>query len=282
MSKITITNIQRLCVNDGPGVRTVVFLKGCSLQCPWCCNPETIHVSNHPVFDKGLCSYPQKKQFCVSCERFGGGQKLTDCPIHAFEATEKQFTSDELLQILLKDEVTYQSGGGVTFSGGEPLLQIKALLPVLQELKSRGVHIAFETSLYVPSENFDLALQVGDYWLVDLKFQFGYAVNSEFAIPKDAFERNLQNLQQHVPSNHVRYRLVLMHEAMKNVGTIAERLSENKIGDIELLECHSLAENKYKQLGLPFKKFVPPTDEDVAFMDNLLNNIHISHQYIRL
>ncbi len=282
MNKIAVTNIQRLCVNDGPGVRTVVFLKGCSLQCPWCCNPETIHVNHHPVFDKGLCSYPEKKHYCGNCERFGGKQKLTDCPIHAFDATETQYTVDELLQILLKDEVTYQSGGGVTFSGGEPLLQIKALLPVLHELKSRGVHVAFETSLYVPSENFDLALPLVDYWLVDLKFQFGYAENSEFAVPKDAFERNLQNLQKDVAADHIRYRLVLMHEAMKNVGTIAEKLGENKIGEIELLECHSLAENKYKQLGLPFKKFSTPTNEDVIIMDKLLNTKNIRHQYIRL
>lgn len=282
MNKITTTNIQRLCVNDGPGVRTVVFLKGCTLQCPWCCNPETIHVNNLLVFDKGLCSYPEKKSYCSNCERFGGEQTLTDCPIHAYEATETQYTSDELLQILLKDEVTYQNGGGVTFSGGEPLLQIHVLLPVLQELKSRGVHIAFETTLYVPTEYFEQALPLVAYWLVDLKFQYGYVVNKEITIPKEAFEQNLQNLQKNVASEHIRYRLVLMHEAIRNAETIAQKLSEHNIEEVELLECHSLAENKYKQLGLSFKKFLPPTDKDVAFMDNLLNNIHIRNQYIRL
>lgn len=282
MNRIAVSNIQRLCVNDGPGVRTVVFLKGCTLQCPWCCNPETIHVNKHRLFDKGLCSYPEMKSYCTNCERFGGEQRLTDCLVHAFEATKTRYTSDELLQILLKDEVTYHNGGGVTFSGGEPLLQTHALLPVLQELKSRGVHIAFETTLYVPTEYFELALSLVDYWLVDLKFQFGYAINNEFTISKDAFERNLLNLQNNVATNHIRYRLVLMREAMKNAEIIAQKLSEHKIGEVELLECHALAENKYRQLGLTFKKFSPPTDEDVAFMDKLLNNIHISHQYIRL
>ena len=282
MNRIAVSNIQRLCVNDGPGVRTVVFLRGCTLQCPWCCNPETIHVNKHLVFDKGLCSYPEKRHYCSNCERFGGEQTLTACPIHAYEATETQYTSDELLQILLKDEVTYQNGGGVTFSGGEPLLQIKALMPVLQELKSRGVHIAFETTLYVPIENFDLALPWANYWLVDLKFQFGYAINYEFIVQKDAFEQNLQNLQKNVASEHIRYRLVLMHEAIRNAETIVQKLSEHNIEKVELLECHSLAENKYRQLNLPFKKFSSPTDDDIAFMENLLNNSHISHQYIRL
>ena len=256
--------------------------QGCTLQCPWCCNPETIHVNKHQVFDKGLCSYPEKRHYCNNCERFGGGRRITDCPIHAFEAIGTQYTSDELLQILLKDEVTYQNGGGVTFSGGEPLLQIHALLPVLQKLRSRDVHIAIETSLYVPTENFEQALPLVDYWLLDLKFQFGYAVNNEFIVPNDAFDQNLQNLQKKVTSDHVCYRLVLMHEALKNAETIAKKLSEHNVEGVELLECHSLAENKYKQLGLPFKKFLPPTDEDVALMDNLLNNIHIRNQYIRL
>lgn len=282
MNRIAVSNIQRLCVNDGPGVRTVVFLKGCTLQCPWCCNPETIHVNKFLIFDKGLCSYPEKKSYCTNCERFGSEQRLTDCPVHAFEATETQYTSDELLQILVKDEVTYQNGGGVTFSGGEPLLQIHALLPVLQELKSRGVHIAFETTLYVPTENFEQALPLVDYWLVDLKFQFGCAVNNEFVVSKDAFERNLLNLQHNIATNHIRYRLVLMHEAMKNAESIAHKLSEHKIGEIELLECHSLAENKYKQLGLPFKKFLPPTNEDMIIMDKLLNKLQINYQYMRL
>lgn len=282
MNRITVSNIQRLCVNDGPGVRTVVFLKGCTLQCPWCCNPETIHVNKFLVFDKGLCSYPEKKSYCCNCERFGGKLKMTDCPIHAFEATETQYTSDELLQILLKDEVTYQNGGGVTFSGGEPLLQIHALLSVLQELKSRCVHIAFETTLYVPSEYFEEALPLVDYWLVDLKFQFGYAVNNDFVVSKDAFERNLQNLQQNVATGRIRYRLVLMHEAIKNAETLVQKLNEHKIGEIELLECHSLAENKYRQLGLPFIKFSSPTNDDVMIMYKLLNNKHINHQCIRL
>lgn len=282
MSKLVVSNIQRLCVSDGPGVRTTVFLKGCTLQCPWCCNPETIHVNKQYVFDKGLCSYPEKKRYCSNCEQFGGEQTLTDCPVHAFESTETQYTSDELLQILLKDEVTYQNDGGVTFSGGEPLLQIKALMPVLQELKSRGVHIAFETTLYVPIENFDLALPWANYWLVDLKFQFGYAVNNEFAVPNDAFERNLQNLQQKVALDNICYRLVFMHEAMKNAETIVQKLSKHSIEKVELLECHSLAENKYRQLGMELRKFSAPTKEDMRILENLLKDNNLNYSYTRL
>ena len=111
MSNLVVTNIQRLCVHDGPGVRTVVFLKGCTLQCPWCCNPEAIRVSDGAVFDKGKCSYPEKKLYCADCERFGGNRNTLECPIHAYSAISEEYTTDELVQILLKDEQTFRNNG---------------------------------------------------------------------------------------------------------------------------------------------------------------------------
>lgn len=277
MDKIAITNIQRLCVNDGPGVRTVVFLRGCSLQCPWCCNPETIHITNIEIFDKGICDYPTQKIYCEQCVKFCGTRPITECPIHAYEQTYKDYSSEELIEILdegIKD--------GVTFSGGEPLLQIKAILPVLEYFKKHGISIAMETSLYVPRENFKQALPYVDHWLVDLKLQYWYIPNKEFYIPSDEVFQNIQVLQHMVPPEHITFRMVLMREAMVNTDDIVKKLVENKIKKIELLEYHSLAENKYRQLNKIFRPYHSPSDEDVRIISSLLDKYNISNTYLRI
>ena len=277
MDKIAVTNIQRLCVNDGPGVRTVVFLRGCSLQCPWCCNPETIHVSNTEIFDKGTCDYPTKKIYCEQCTKFGGNRLITECPTHAHESIYKEYTPEELISYL-----TMGIYDGVTFSGGEPLLQISALLPLIANLKQNGISVAFETSLFVPCEYFERALPYVDHWLVDLKFQYGYIPNREFKVPLDNVFINIRQLQHEVPQKDITYRMVLMHEAMVNVDAIMKRLIDNKIAEIELLECHSLAENKYSQLHMPFKRFNPPTKDDIEQISSLLNMYNIQNTYSRI
>ena len=277
MDKIEITNIQRLCVNDGPGVRTVVFLRGCSLHCPWCCNPETIHIADTEIFDKGSCDYPTQKIYCGNCKKFEGNRSITECPVHAYVQTYKEYSSDELIETLdngIKD--------GVTFSGGEPLLQIKAILPVLEHLKMQSISIAMETSLYVSGANLEQALPYVDYWLVDLKFQYGYIPNKEFHIPSNEVYQNIQKLQQVVSLDKITFRMVLMHEVMDKAEEIVSRLIANKISKLELLEYHSLAENKYRQLNKTFRAFMSPTKEELMVLSSLLNNKGIQNTYLRI
>lgn len=281
MSDIRVFNIQRLCVNDGPGVRTVVFLQGCTLQCPWCCNPEGIHLHEESPFNKGVCYYPDKKQLCQDCEKFGGARSILHCPINAYEPRYVDYTCEELVQVLLKDENLLKDGG-ITLSGGEPLLHIDALIPVLKALKGRGIHIACETTLYVPTEYFTTALQYIDYWIVDLKLQFGYIANNEFEISQNAVYENLELLQASVSSEAITFRMVVMQEAAENFVQMANRLKELNIKEIELLECHSLAENKYHQLSKIFKKFHTPTTEEIDMLTALLHKMNINCQYIKL
>lgn len=273
MNKISVTNIQHLCVHDGPGVRTVVFLRGCTLQCPWCCNPETIHIGDNLRFDKGICTYPQENRICRNCEKFGGKRSIMDCPIRAYESPYHDYSIEELADILLRDKPLYERGGGVTFSGGEPLLNVKDLIPLLDKLKKLNIHIAFETTLYVPQENLESALRYADYWLVDLKFQFGYIRNNEFEVPKDVIAQNMRKIKECVDKQSIVYRMVYMHEAEQNISKIVEQLLTYDIRELEVLECHSLAENKYRQLGLNFRKFNAPTGVDLKeLIDKLSNN----------
>ena len=278
ISKISVTNIQHLCVHDGPGVRTVVFLRGCTLQCPWCCNPEAIHVGEDIRFDKGTCTYPQENRICRDCEKFDGKRSMKDCPIGAYEPSYRDYSIEELSDILLRDKSLYDAGGGVTFSGGEPLLYIQNIVPVLKKLKEQNIHIAFETTLYVPTEKFEVALQYADYWLVDLKFQFGYIRNREFDVPDGVVIQNLKRLQESVEKQNITYRMVYMHEAAKKISQIVNLLLANTISELEILECHSLAENKYRQLGQSFHKFTAPTEDDLSNLEKYLtdNNIKIN------
>ena len=138
---VRITNIQHFSLDDGPGIRTTVFLKGCNLTCPWCCNPENI--------SSEIESYSHNNQK----ESFG-----------------YDITLEELEKEILKDEVFYsENDGGVTFSGGEPLLQIKELEPLLKSLRSKNINICFETALSVPSELLEMAIEYIDEIFIDVK-----------------------------------------------------------------------------------------------------------------
>ena len=156
-----IFNIHHFALDDGPGIRTTVFLKGCPLSCIWCHNPESMSCNAEIAF------YPDK---CIQCGDCGsvceqGAIKLHDdrrikrdqcsvcgkcadiCPAAALEVTGNHYPVDELIEILLKDRIFYEtSKGGVTFSGGEPALHAGYLQPVMKELKKNNIHIAIQTS----------------------------------------------------------------------------------------------------------------------------------------
>ena len=130
-----ITNIQRFSLHDGPGIRTTVFLKGCSIRCPWCSNPENM---NHQIE-----IYVKDGK-----EGFYG----------------KEYSVDEVLKEVLKDKIFYEDNGGVTFSGGEALLYAKELLPLMQQIKQNNISIAVESSFFVPSSYLEMVIPFVEYF----------------------------------------------------------------------------------------------------------------------
>ena len=184
MSKGRIFNIQRFCWQDGPGIRTVVFFKGCPLNCIWCHNPESKTPVPELLFDSEKCI---NCGGCVSvcpnkCHKIENGKHMlsrTDCikcfgcaavcPSKALERCGNEISVGEILQTVLKDEEFYrQSGGGVTLSGGEPLMQYEFASELLSELKGKGISTAIETCGYtdIPVDRIN---RYCDSWLFDIK-----------------------------------------------------------------------------------------------------------------
>lgn len=277
-NKIRVAAIQRLCVHDGPGVRTTVFLKGCYLQCPWCCNPETIRYGEDALYNKGVCKKDRDSIICRNCVLTGGTRIKEECPINAYEKTYTDYGIDELFTLLMRDESLYEKGGGITFSGGEPLYQSTPLLPLLQKLKTEGVHIAMETSLYIPYENICLVQPYTDYWLIDLKYQYGYIANEDASPINIDIEKNLAYIQSRVTPDSICYRMVVMREIVGKMPSIAQKLKSHHVNDIELLAYHYLGKNKYKELGKPYHLFDTLTKDELEKCVTLLNHYGVDAQ----
>jgi pyruvate formate lyase activating enzyme len=156
-----ITDIQRFSIHDGPGIRTLVFFKGCPLHCPWCSNPET-QLRNPEIafFERrciacgrcvAVCRRPALKSIgAIDRERCDlCGECLAGCPSRAIQQIGETMSMDRLYNEVMKDEAFYRnSGGGVTFSGGEPLVQPEFLLSILERLQKANIHLAVETAGY--------------------------------------------------------------------------------------------------------------------------------------
>lgn len=281
-NKIRVTAIQRLCVHDGPGVRTTVFLKGCYLQCPWCCNPETIRYREDALYNKGVCKKDRDSIICRNCVLIGGIRSKEECPINAYEKTYTDYGIDELFTLLMRDKSLYEKGGGITFSGGEPLYQDVPLLPLLQRLKAEGIHIAMETSLYVPYQNICLVQPYTDYWLIDLKFQYGYIANEDAASVDIDIEKNLEYIQSLVDADSICYRMVVMGEIINKFEDIVLQLKDHYIDKIELLGYHALGKNKYEELGKRFHPFTVLSKTNMEKLESEMIENNITATYLSI
>ena len=185
MGKGTILNIQKFCIHDGPGIRTVVFLKGCPLTCRWCANPASQNPAVEPGFFRNRCqACGQCAQGCPlgaiafdgqipwidrsMCDGCGACAEI--CPAGAIEMIGKVMTVEEVVAEVQKDSVFYRnSDGGMTFSGGEPFLQPEFALEVLRQCKMLGIHTAVETAGCLPWAGMETVLPYVDLFLYDLK-----------------------------------------------------------------------------------------------------------------
>ena len=185
MQELLITNIQRMSFHDGPGMRTTVFLKGCNLRCAWCHNPETQNPQPELIFRAqrcvrcGTCVHScasgartmgpegpvRDTARCVGC-----GRCAQACLTGAIDVAGRRISCQELTELVLRDEKIFRTtAGGVTCSGGEPLLQADAVAELLGGMHARGLHTCVDTAGNVPWEAFEQVLPVTDLFLYDVK-----------------------------------------------------------------------------------------------------------------
>lgn len=227
-----ITNIQRFSLHDGPGIRTTVFLKGCSLRCPWCSNPENIN--NKP-------------------------QKYVKNGIEGIYG--KEYNCDELYNELIKDKVFFGENtksnslddmpGGVTFSGGECLLQIEKLEPLLKRLNLENINIAVETSLFVSTSKLDIAIEYVDLFYVDIKILEEKECKNILNGDLSMYMSNLTTLLQSGKPVVLRIPVIGGYtDGIDNRQRINELVKSIKgnIQKIEIIKEHNLGLSKYQSL----------------------------------
>jgi pyruvate formate lyase activating enzyme len=287
-----VFNIQRFSLHDGPGIRTTVFLKGCSMSCFWCHNPE----GQHP--EQELRYVPER---CIAC-----GQCVLSCPNHAHEMLDgkhlflrdrcdlsgacvetcysralqmegRVMTVSQVMEEILSDKPFYESsGGGVTLSGGEPALNKDFARDILEQCKNHRLHTAIETCGEVPWSSLEALLPFTDLIMMDIKHVD--AVKHELATGQSN-ERILSNARRLASSGKkIIFRTPVVpsvNDTEEEIGQIAGFIREliglrrsahqNENGEIsyELLAFHKLAAGKYASLGLDYKArdVEPPTKE---------------------
>ncbi|MBE6406081.1 MAG: glycyl-radical enzyme activating protein [Lentisphaerae bacterium] len=267
MQEATYTDIKRFAVHDGPGIRTTLFLKGCPLKCIWCHNPESISplrqlafyshrctacgecaeycpekahsiVDGKHIFDRSKCA------FCGICEK--------ECPVFALKIYGRKISLDEAVSIAMEDVPFYQgSGGGITVSGGEPLVQKEFTITFLEKMKSNGVHTALDTCAFVPQHSLKEALPVTDLFLVDFKHFDSEQHKKLTGQPNDLIKENLAFLSDSGAAIEIRIPFVPgCNDAPLNIRQTGEFLGKLNIREIKLLPYHSLARSKYSALEM--------------------------------
>lgn len=269
-----ITNIQKFSIHDGDGIRTTVFFKGCPLKCEWCHNPETQRFEKEMQVDREKCTGcgtcasvcpngavrmtedhrpswdPKACTFCGKCENF--------CPAGVREIVGREYTVKELTKELMKDQMFYEeSGGGVTFSGGEVMsMDMDFILAMAKELKRQDVTLTIDTCGYVPYERFEKLLPYVNTFLYDVKVMDPELHKKYMGTDNKLILENLVRLSQ--DGARIYIRIPTIKEVNGNEENMKETIAFLKQHDIHpagvnLLPYHDTGSGKYAKLDMEYK-----------------------------
>ena len=273
--KATIFDIERGSFVDGPGIRTTVFFKGCNLRCAWCHNPESQSPKPEMAFFKKRCigcgkcaeKCPHSLDNCELC-----GKCTIYCPQNAREIYGKQYTLNEVIDELSKDIDFYSSsGGGVTFSGGECMLQIDFLEELLKACKARGIHTAVDTAGLVPYEYFKRVIPHTDLFLYDVKCFEAQTHKKYTGADNRVILENLGNLLRASLPIWIRIPVIpTVNDSENEMRAIADFLYTNgKPQRVELLPYHAMGEHKYDALAKERSIFFAPDAEKMQKLKSI-------------
>ncbi len=261
-----IFNIQKFSVNDGPGIRTVVFFKGCPLHCRWCSNPESQSTKvqmlwdhkkcigchhcieacpNHAITSKDNTIHIQHDlcNGCLKCEQ--------ECPAQALKHEGDTKTVQEVLDVVLQDEVFYEeSGGGITLSGGEMLSQPTFAIELLKACKEENIHTACETTCFQQTDTFLKVIENIDYVLFDMK-HWNSATHKEYTgVENDLILHNIKEAialgKTVLPRTPV---IPGFNDSLEDAQGLADKLNMVGAKQVQLLPFHQFGENKYELLN---------------------------------
>lgn len=280
----TVFNIQRYSIHDGPGIRTIAFLKGCPLSCLWCCNPESQNPKPEVMFQASLCIHcgkclkackfgaldPQNPGFidhkkCVAC-----GECVNVCPAGALTMKGQRMTVQQVIQELKRDEINYRrSGGGITLSGGEPLLQSGFATELLKASQAKGWHTAIETTAFASAEAIEKVFPYIDLALLDLKSLDNEIHKRVTGVSNAIILKNARRISE-ITQTVVRVPTIpQVNASPEGIRAICEFvLTLHQVTTVHLLPYHTYGENKYGLLGRDY-----PMDPETSISEEQIGEL---------
>ena len=280
----SIFNIQRFSINDGPGIRTTVFLKGCPLRCLWCHNPESqskvaeISYDTKKCFSCGKCVDACQKKChtnygkhifdrsnCIGC-----GACCAVCPSKALELYGRSVTDDEVMLEILRDKIFYEtSGGGVTISGGEPLFQPEFSAQIIQMCKAHGIHTAIETCGFASENDLCSVVKFSDLVLFDIKETDEELHQKYTGAPLGPILRNLSLVNEMQIPFIIRAPLIpTLNDRENHINALMDiRSSMKYCQGIEIMPYHDIGVYKYDLLGKKYRCYDITAPDEKLLLD---------------
>lgn len=267
-----IFDIQSFSVHDGPGCRTNVFMTGCPLSCVWCANPESWILEKHLMFSKRVCKWSDGCRACIgvclknsiseneagitvdwqSCKNCKTFECTSICPNEALKQCVKEYTVEKLVTVLRRDYSQWGADGGVTFTGGDPLMQSEFLLEVLKECHKLQIHTAIETSACIGEVDFLEIMDYIQFAFIDVKHMNDQEHRKGTGVSNNRILSNIRALAE----NGWNGRLVLRqpviggyNDSEKNALEVIAFMKECGLYEINLLGFHRMGETKWNQMG---------------------------------
>lgn len=288
--KVNIVEIKRFAVHDGDGIRTTVFFKGCPLKCLWCHNPETLSPKRQLAFYGHKCVMCGKCAEVCSLHSLSGGTHTIDkekcvlcgrcaevCPQSAIEIFGTEMTVDEVCTALIKDKSFYdESGGGITLSGGECLLQSEACREILKEMKHCEINTAVDTCGFVAREAIDRVMPYTDTFLYDIKAIDVDVHKRCTGQPNELILDNLMYIDKSGAKTEIRIPYVPGYNdnQIDKIGSFLAQLKN--ITGVRVLPYHNYAASKYAALGI--EDTLPktlPSEAEISKAKDILKNYGI-------
>jgi len=291
-----VIKIQRFSIQDGPGIRSTIFLKGCPLRCLWCSNPEGQNPYPELMYNESLC-LPDCTLCVRECEksalRKAGGKVLIDrskcvncgrcakvCPSKALSVVGTYMNPKDVLKVVIRDREFYErSGGGVTLSGGEPLYQPMFTKEVLRLCKDEGIHTALDTSGYASWETVETILRYTDLVLYDIKHMDPYLHKKYTGVYNDIILENLRRIDAVGVPIVIRVPIIPgLNDSYENISETANFIRKlNSVVSVDLLPYHRLGVTKYKMLGRDYalKDLKQPSKEYMSRVKDIFEQFGI-------